>query len=97
MKSGLGIDRKWDVDMINNSRARTADHEQLFVSVNQKKLDVFSALIAFYLVWNAYWWVFHLISPQDTIIDILALFGVIILVIPCSVILQLKIRSFMKK
>lgn len=46
MKLGFVIDRKWDVDMINNSRARTADHEQLFVSVNQKKLDVFSALIA---------------------------------------------------
>lgn len=83
--------------MINNVKSRVGNHEPVVVGVNQKKLDVLLVAVAFFLVWKIYWWGFNLISPQDTVVDILALFGVIVIVIPCTAILQLKIRDFLKR
>lgn len=80
-----------------NSRSKKKRYEKIFISINQRRLDAFSTLFSFLVVWKMYWWVFDLISPQDSIIDIIAIFGIIIIIIPCSVILKSIILNFLKK
>lgn len=79
------------------SKSKKESHERIFININKQKMDTFSAIFSFFFVWKVYWWVFKLISPQNAIIDIFAIFGVIIIVIPCTVILRAKIVDFLKK
>lgn len=81
---------------MNNSGTEREKQDKLFVRVNQRKTEFFAVIVSFFFVWKVYWSVFKLISPQDTIMDVLALFGVLIIVIPCTAILKTKLLDFLK-
>ncbi|WP_019849629.1 MULTISPECIES: hypothetical protein [Desulfitobacterium] len=82
---------------MNNSGIKKEKDEKIFIRVSQQKMKLFTVIISFFFVWKVYWSAFNLISPQDTIMDVLALFGVLIIVIPCTAILQAKLLDFLKE
>lgn len=82
---------------MKHDRSKKGNSNKIFISVSQRKLDILSTLFSFFVVWKVYWCVFDIISPQDTIVDILAVFGMIVIIIPCTVILKSKILDFLKK
>lgn len=79
-----------------NNRSRKDSNEKTYISVDQKKIDVFTTVFSFFVIWKVYWGGFHLISPQETIVDILAIFGILIIIIPCTMILKSMILRFLK-
>lgn len=73
---------------MKNNRSEKENPEKIFINVNQRKIDIFSTIFSFFLIWEVYWSVFNLFSPQDTMVDILAIFGILIIIIPCTMILK---------
>lgn len=81
---------------MKNNRSEKENPEKVFINVNQRKIDIFSTIFSFFLIWEVYWSVFNLFSPQDTMVDILAIFGILIIIIPCTMILKTKILKFLR-
>ena len=69
----------------------------IYEQVNKQKLGVLTCIFSFVLVWKLYWWIFNLVSPQNNLVDIIAIFGIFVVIVPCTAVVNTFLSKFLKR